>query len=168
MQKLFALIAKIKPAHFSNEVQGKFVDSLRQCVRVHRARSRADPCGGELKICHVVVFRVGSVKKSQTLCVFASKNQSIPVCPAGADTVQRCVTSPNLQRRQKRGWTADVWLNRLVCMSQYCNIEFQLKSYCFHKQVAEMQEEPITNTVNTYCSLQQRGQQVWRICCARA
>lgn len=128
-------------------------------------RTRA---GGELKLNHVVLFRVGSVKKSQTLCVFASINQSIPVRPAGADTVQRCVTSPNLRRRQKRGWTADVWLNRLVCMSQYCNIEFQLKSYWFHKQVAEMQEEPITNTVNTYCSLQQRGQQVWRICCARA
>lgn len=67
MQKSFALIAKIKPAHFSNEVRGKFVDSLRQCVRVHRARSRADPCGGELKLNHVVLFRVGSVKKKVKL-----------------------------------------------------------------------------------------------------
>lgn len=120
--KSFVLIAKIKPAHFSNEVQGKFVDSLRQCVRVHRARSRADPCGGELKICHVVLFRVGSVKK---------KSNFMRLCVQ--KPIDTCMSSWSRHSAAMRDFTEPpetpkAWLNRR-CLAKQIGVYVPILQY---------------------------------------
>lgn len=88
-------------------VQESFVQNANWCltksgrrdefmdVSFHHAYLRAAPPERRIKEKSACTFS-GCLSKSQTTCVFAGKNQSIR--PAGAESAQGSVTSPNLQR----------------------------------------------------------------------
>lgn len=88
------------------------------------------------RLCRSQTSRVFSTKKPIDVSSWSRKRAAMRDFAEPPETLQRC-------------WTADVRLNRLACVSQYCNIAFQLQLYCVHNQVTEMQWGPITNTIKT-------------------